>query len=98
MHLPATRRCINLRKWALEAESVWRAVKESNDFASLKNLKHIREHRRLVTTLYKVCQIHSNKVEEWPIGNPLLYGIGEIKPELLDRAEVNLPHTVSSNL
>ena len=37
-------------------------------------------------------------MEEWPIGNPLLYGIGEIKPELLDRAEVSLPHTVTSNL
>ena len=33
-NLPATRRCINLRKWVLEAEIVWRAVKESNDFAS----------------------------------------------------------------
>ena len=33
---------------------VWRAVKESDDFAKLQNLKHIREHRKLVATLEEV--------------------------------------------
>lgn len=31
--LEAQRRCINLCKWADEAEIIWRAVKESDDFA-----------------------------------------------------------------
>ena len=108
--LPAERRCINLRKWAQEAEMVWRAVKESNDFASLKNLKHIREHRKLVDTLAKVYDIHANltkdergktvpmKDEDYPVSNPLLFGVGEISADLAAKQHLHKEHTVTSNL
>ena len=79
--LDAQRRCINLRKWAQEAKVVWRAVKESDDFASLTNLKHIREHRKLVATLKRVYMIHANKIEisdNDTVSNPLLQGVGDV--------------------
>ena len=60
--LKAQRRCINLCKWADEAEIIWRAVKESDDFVSLKNLKHIKEHGKLIAGLEKVMEIHENRV------------------------------------
>ena len=53
---------------------VWRAVNESDDFAELQNLKHIRQHRKLVATLEEVYKIHANEYKEWPQSNPLLAG------------------------
>ena len=101
--LKPERRCINLRKWALEAELVWAAVKESDDFASLTNLKHIREHSKLVATLKKVYDIHSNvefkdKPDDEKVSNPLLYGIGEVSSDLLSKKELLKDETITSDL
>ena len=101
--LKPERRCINLRKWALEAELVWAAVKESDDFASLTNLKHIREHSKLVATLKKVYDIHSNvefkdKPKDEKVSNPLLYGVGNVKSDLLSKKELLKKQTITSDL
>lgn len=44
---------INLEKWTEEAIMTWKALKDSDDFAKIKNLNHIRDHRKLITALHK---------------------------------------------
>ena len=57
---------LNLEKWVDEAIMTWRALKDSDDFAKIRNLDHIRNHRDLVTALQKYEELMSNSENIWP--------------------------------
>ena len=39
----------------------WRALKDSDDFAKIKNLGHIKDHRNLISALYEYEKLMTNE-------------------------------------
>ena len=39
----------------------WRALKDSDDFAKIKNLSHIKDHRNLISALYEYEKLMTNE-------------------------------------
>ena len=64
--LPNEKRVLNLEKWVEEAIMTWRALKDSDDFAKIKNLGHIRDHRKLVHALHKYEDLVTNHEDMFP--------------------------------
>lgn len=74
--LPAMRRCINLSQWADQNKAIWQAIRESNDFASIVNLKYTRDQRKMLSALEQIYAIHTNSLrnDQYPAKNPFSTG------------------------